>query len=240
MCFDPLSLALIAAGTAASTGGALYANNEANNNAEAQAQARMQELQKYQQKNAQYQKQAQDLLSNSIKGFDQPAQEQKLGNAQAERTQTISQALDKNATATTDVPISGNAPQVVGDEIAKRAAAADSANQGAAAALGRLGGYGDAMFGNQNDLLNSGRNMDIINNFAKSDLEMLPYYQDFAQLRAYKPSSGIGQLLQGLGSVATAAGGSGKFANMFSSMPSMGFADPALRTGIGGRVIGGV
>ncbi len=240
MCFDPLSLALIAGGTAASVGGSLYANNEANRQAEAQANARMQELDAFRKKNAQYQQQAQGLLKNSIAGFEQPAQTNKLATAQADRAQIINNALDNNATATTDVPLSGSAPQVVQDEIAKRSEAADKTNRASADALGRLKGYDDAMFGNQMDLLGTGRNMDIINNFAKSDLEMLPYYQDFAQLRAYKPSNGLGALLQGLGGLASAAGGSGKFGNLFSSASPGTFGDPALRTGLGGRVIGGV
>ncbi len=146
-----------------------------------------------------------DILADQARGiFDtrlQEVQPEGFDNTQAEvtaeRTATLESSIREPQPE--DIPLSGSAPEVVKSEIAKRMLAAFESAKGQAQSLGKLGGYGDAFFQEGLSNAEAGNQISIPNNFARGNLGILPYLQDFAQVSATKSISPIGGLLAGFG-----------------------------------------
>lgn len=81
-------------------------------------------------------------------------------------------------------------------------------SQERATAQANLGGYGDLFFKQGMQDADASRSIATDVNFAKSNAALTPSLQDLAANSAYKPNSGIGAVLQGLGSAFGAYTGS--------------------------------
>lgn len=136
----------------------------------------------------------------------------------AERSDTLEQAVQEAPKESAGVSLSGSAPTVVKSELAKRMAAAMGQATDSAKAQAKLGGYGDTWLNQGFQDVTAGRNIGQNANFASGNLAILPYQQDIAEMRAYKPISPIGGLLQGFGSMLGSYGG---------GMPKKSYKSPA-------------
>jgi hypothetical protein len=137
----------------------------------------------------------------------------------AERSDTLEQAVQEAPKESAGVSLSGSAPTIVKSELAKRMAAAMGQATDSAKAQAKLGGYGDTWLNQGFQDVTAGRNIGQNANFASGNLAILPHQQDIAEMRAYKPISPIGGLLQGFGSVLGSYGGGG--------MPKKSYKSPA-------------
>lgn len=205
-----MELALLAAGTALSGGGAYLSNKEANENAAAMTRARNDELALTLAKNR-------ELADRSRKVYDERMADstaERFGERQEDltdrRTDTLTSAVQ--GVDADSVPISGSAPTVVKSEIAKKLLGATKSAKESAKALGTLGGYGDLWFDQGLQDASAGRDIGVLSNFQQGNMGILPYSQDFAQYAAYRPSSGLGDMMQAAGSVIGGYAGSGKLA----------------------------
>jgi hypothetical protein len=138
----------------------------------------------------------------------------------AERSDTLEQAVQEAPKEAAGVSLSGSAPTVVKSELAKRMAAAMGQATESAKAQAKLGGYGDTWLDQGFQDVTAGRNIAQNANFASGNLSILPYQQDIAEMRAYKPISPIGGLLQGFGGMLSSYGGSG-------GVPKKSYKSPA-------------
>lgn len=201
--------ALLAASAALSAGGQMIASNEANRNAQAQANARMQALREHQAKQRQFADDNYKVMDARLaEDYSGDAAKNQLDEATEARTETI---MNNMPEATTDVAISGTAPDIVKTEIAGRMADAFKSATDKARTLGQLGGYGDQWFNNNIGLMDSSRKIDTTNSFARQEAALLPSYQSLAEYQAFKPSSGVGQIMYGLGQIGASAAGAGAF-----------------------------
>lgn len=196
-------------GGLASTAGGLVTANEQQKNAERQAEARNNELKRTLLKNDDLAKQSRETFNEraeKLKG-DQMAEDQQA--ATEKRTDTLEQAVEQTPVSPDDVSLSGSAPTVVKSELAKRMGDALAGSKAQAQAQAKLGGYGDSWMNQGFADVEAGRDLNQQANFASGNMSILPYQQDIAEMRATKPISPIGGLMQGLGGMLTSFGGSG-------------------------------
>lgn len=206
MCVETLIMAALSAGLSA-VGGQM-ARSEQQKNTARQVRARNEELRaererqhQYLEENARYNQQAQAK-------FQEKSQEKRQAeNADARVAENVSAVPQVSAQ---DVPLAGSTPEIVKGELAKRMLEAHQASTDRAKALGQLKSYDDTWMQNGFDVNQASRKVDTVNNFSRGSAALLPYSQDFAQYAATKPSSGMGELLQGLGGFVGSAAGSGK------------------------------
>ena len=220
MCFDPISLAVMAASAAASAGGAVM-QNQAQNRAQkhaahadaAEAQKRREVMQATREKLKKHAEENQRTVSQTVQRVDQSGDTQQM----AEQSRIQQAQAIQDATPVAQAPtLGGAAPSVVQDEYNKRLGTArgEVAQRGAAQA--KLAGFGDMLFRNDLAAQDASRRIDTTNNFARGDLEILPYEQDLEAYIARPPARGggngasLGAVLQGLGQLGGAYAGSGK------------------------------
>lgn len=193
MCFQ-LLLPLVSAGLSAA--GSIMQQKEARKQAERQAQARNDEMNKTLAANDVLAKDARDIYQQ-VEDKAQPAQqEQRQAEATQDRTETLQNAVSD---APKSAPLAGSTPQVVQSEIAKRMSDTVAEGKASAQRLGKVGGYGSALFNQGLENNSAGRDIGIKSGFAAQNLSLLPYKQDFAEYKAYKPQSPLGGILMGLG-----------------------------------------
>jgi hypothetical protein len=206
MC-DPVTAALMAAGTAASVGGGLVARNEGVKNNSRIAAARNQELRDMMTRQSQLEQGNRDAVNKTLTKFQQPAQDAALANATNTRTNDAVGNITPVSTATSEVPLAGNEPQVIKSAMASRMADAFGKSTDLARARAKLGSYGDTLGANNREVGAAGRIVDTGNNFSRQEAALLPARQDLAGYIASKPPSGIGETIQALGQLAGSAAG---------------------------------
>ena len=198
MC-DPISLGLMALGGGASVlGGGMSASETANNNA-AIAAARNKALQETNAKNLAISGQSRDAMGKEIAATTGPMAAAGLAGAQGGAVNTI---MSNMAPTGGEPTLSSSAPKAAQSGLAAAIAAAHAKSTAKGAAQGNLLGYqtyGRDVAEQDKDLA-SGINMN--NDFVHGNMAILPSIQDYEQIQANKPSSGLGELLQGLGSAA--------------------------------------
>lgn len=203
MCVGP-ELMLIAS-MAANAGGTYLDNKEADANALREVRARNDVLRQQNAKQDAFAQQSRDRLSQNLGDMLQ------LEPAQQSRTMALEAAVPDTAPGP-QVPLSSDAPKIVNEAFARQAREAVDRSKQTAAGLGRLGGFGDQLFGNAMGNQAAGRDIGTNNNFSRGEAALTPALQQYAALEAYKPSSGTGALLKGLGTAlgyASGAGGTG-------------------------------
>lgn len=204
-----LEIAAMLGSAALSAGGSMIQQNEAQANAERQAQARNDKLKQTLARNDALAKDSREQFDQRQKQIQPDQMEADAKKATEERQATLDAATTEAPTPVGNASLSGSAPTVVKSELAKRVATAMGQAKEDARNLGKLGGYGDAWFNQGIEDTNVGRNLGQNANFASGNMAILPYQQDIAEQRAYKPISPIGGIMQGLGSVLGSYGGGG-------------------------------
>lgn len=202
-----LEIAAIASvlGSAAAAGGTYISGQEASKNATAVADARNRELQATLGRTKQLAKDSRNIYKQREDEIQPEAMAASQADATADRTATLEGAIPDSAPEA--VPLSGSAPAVVKSEIAQKMLEATGEAKSQARALGKVGGYGDTWFKEGLATNDTDRRLGIPQNFIQNEMALLPYSQDFAEFGAYRPSSGIGEIMQGAGNVIASAGG---------------------------------
>lgn len=218
-----LEIASLIAGPALSAVGGIIQQNEAQANAERQAEARNEKLRLTMAKNDDLAKQSRELFDARKKQIAPDQTKADEAKAKADRQAELANAVDTAPAPTAgNASISGSAPTVVKSELAKRVSSALDQAREDAKNQGTLSGYGDVWLNQGLADTAVGRDLGKNANFASGNLAILPYEQDIAEQRAYKPVSPIGGILQGLGSALGTYGGGGLPTKTFTTDPWAG------------------
>lgn len=198
-----------AAGAAASAIGTMIQQQQANANQVRMAEARNNELKRTLIKNDALAQQSRDTFNERTQKIN--AEEMAADQDQATQTRedAMTAAVDSAPQPAAEVALSGSAPAVVKSELAKRMSDAITSTKQSAARQAKLAGYGDSWLNQGFKDVEAGRDIAQDANFASGNMALLPYQQDIAEMRAYKPISPLGGLLQGFGSMVSSYAGSG-------------------------------
>lgn len=183
---------LIGAGLSAA-GGAM-ARNEADQNARREVKARNRELGVLNQKADAATGANQTVLGNTIRAID-PAM---LGRSQNTRVAATEGNLPG---AMEDIPMSANAPQVAKAEYAKRMQEALAKAKTTAGNLGRLAGFDQQQFDIGMGTNAAQQDIGFNNAPVQGQARIMPHMADYRAVEAYRPTSGIGQMMQAMGNV---------------------------------------
>lgn len=217
MC-DPITLGAMAL----SAGGSLVNSSEQNATQGRMIAARNRATQEELARQRAFQAQSGKTFNKQMVAFDPHKQESDLQAAQGAATDQF------KANAPIDVGgiSSGNGPQVVNSAADKSVADAFGRGTAQDAALGQLTGWNQRALNNNLGLNNTGRNLDLTSDFAKTSAAVNRLEQDADYRNAYQPNSGIGDIMKFAGSVGAYEGGQGKtLGGMFKPFFSSSF-DP--------------
>lgn len=222
-------LALAAASTAASGIGSMMQQNEATKNAQRIQNARNAELDALRTRNKTLADEATGIFEDRLSRQTPEEQQAAQGDIEQKRISELVGAAE--AIPQADVSLSGSAPDIVRNEFAKRIGDSVSRASKDAASLGKLGAFSQIQFDNALDNQKTANNISVPVGFAQSNTQMLPYLQNEAEMNATKPSSGIGQILQGVGTAGGYLAGSGKLGTMPQKLPPNVAGPPKPGTG---------
>lgn len=203
MC-DPITLTLLAGSAAASFAGTGIAAGEAAKNNNRVAEARNKVLRDTNAKNLALGDKNRSAFAQRIAEMAPENTAAELQTAQDTRGNALEQAITPQAI---EAPVAADAPQVIKSEFAKRLSDTMARSRGEAHTLGKIGGYGTQMQDQAIADAGLGRGINTNNNFVAGNARIMPSLQDYAEYRATKPSSGLGELIGALGQVAGQAAG---------------------------------
>jgi hypothetical protein len=211
-----MCLAMLA-GAGLSAAGGMMNRREADANASREVKARNKELGVLNQKADAATGANQTVLGNTIRAID-PAM---LGRSQGTR---VAAAEGNLPGAMEDVPMSANAPMVAKAEYAKKMQEALAKNKTTAGNLGRLAGFDQQQFDIGMGTNAAGNDIAFNNAPVQGQARIMPHLSDYRAIEAYRPSSGLGQIMQSVGM-------------MVGGMP-MGGAKPPVDPWAGMRAVG--
>lgn len=202
MC-DPISIGSLALG-AIGSGISAYERNKTNSSMiKARNAATLAELQRQREYNARTQAE----FGKSMDLFNPNNQAERLTTEQ-NNVADLFQRTAPTAEATGSIS-TGNAPRVVADTEGKEIADVFGRNLNEGNALSKVAGYDQRFFNNNVDLNKNARNIDLIGDFAKTSAAVSGVEQRAAYNNAFRPPSGIGDLLSFAGSVGGFKAGQG-------------------------------
>lgn len=227
MC-DPLTIAAVGA-TAAGT---MINGKEANDTAAAQANARNAATTAELGRQQAFGDQSRGIFNNSLDTFTNNSTPQALAGTQAGSVN----AFNANAPLPSSVGTitSPNAPQAVANSEQGRLADTFKTIGDRNAAHGALQGYDQNMFNNNVAIQNAGRKIDTISDISKTSAAVNRTEQNAAFGNAYRPPSGLGDVLKTAGTIgAYSAGGGGAFGGTGGNavIPSASFMDHGMSWG---------
>ena len=211
MGIDPLSIGLGLLGTGISAIGGLNAAGSASRNAAARNAARNGVLQEQLVRQRAYRDQNYKDFDQTMSGYSQPAQGQRLQENTDNRSNAQLAAINSVASGANDVPVSSSAPSVVSSEYAKRIGDALAVSMSRAKAGAALGGYGDQWNFNSLDNQRLGQKLDTTNNFARGQAALTSPLQDLAEFSVTKAPNQGAALTGSFGKLLTGAAGAGWF-----------------------------
>jgi hypothetical protein len=215
MCLDPVSLGLMAAGTATSIAGTSMSRRDQQDAIGREMAAKNAVLKDTLAKEAAFREQNLGTVNDTVAGFNPTVQAGKMDAATGNRNSLIDSTITGPGTA----PTGSDTPQIVKDNIASKMLDAFKYSTSLAKAKAAAASYGDVNQGNARAISDASGNIDMTNNFAKGTAAMLPDQQQFAATQVYKPPSPFGPALTSIGGLMAMMGGSGRAGSM--SLPSM-------------------
>jgi hypothetical protein len=201
------ALTAVVVGTGANVAGGMISRNDALSNAQSQANARNASLAKNIGVLQGFGQDNRNTFDANMANYTPAAQQTQLTNAQDARSNSNVANITQETGA--DAPIAADASPASRSDLAKRMLSVYDGATTRAKALGKLGGYSDAWTQNMLDNAQAGRDIGVTNNYAEGRKALVGPEGDMAAAAAYKPPSIWGPLLQGAGSIASAAGGAG-------------------------------
>lgn len=202
---DPITIAALAA-SAAGTALTGYEQNQTQN---AMIGARNSATQAELLRQQDFQRQADATHQATMTKFKPEQQAKDLTTQQA--TATENYTANTPSAATTTTPTSAGAPRVVQDAAAKSAGDVFRRASNYNAALGNLTGYDQRFFNNNLNLNSSARKLATTSDFARTSAAVNGIEQNAAYRNAFRPNSGMGDLLQFGGNVGAYGAGKGWF-----------------------------
>ena len=181
MCFDPVSLALMAGSAYANKRGQKAVRKKQNSISEGENM-----------RQAVYQKRAQDTFDTTSQKLDRPSQDQALTTTSTQREAAIQ---NTQAQAGDYAPTTGSAPAVVKSEIAKRMADVIAKGRGEVAARAKLGAYGGVQDANAINLNRSGQDINQMTDFSRGSASIVPLEMQ-ASLGAGRKWSNIADVMR--------------------------------------------
>lgn len=213
----------LAATAALSGAGSLISGNEANANAKRQQEARNAATLAELERQKAYGAQSRGEFNTSMGLYAPGAQDASLAKSQGD----VGSLLAGNAPTAESVGsiTTANAPKVVGATENSKLGDVFTRIAQNNTNLGALKGYDQNTLGNKVALNSTGRNIDMIGDFSKTSSAVNKSEQTAAYNNAYKPPSGIGELLSFGGNLGSYYAGSGKLGlpKFGGSMASPGF-----------------
>lgn len=222
MC-DPLTIAAMAASVGLSVGGGIVNRGETLRNEASQAVARNKELRDLMTKQSRFEADNRSNLAHTIDQFQQPAQETAQGNAENTRASEATANITPVDKSVSEIPLSGDTPQVIRSAVADRMKDAFDKSTNVARERAKLGSFGDAWGGNNRAIGATERDVNTTNNFSKAEGDMLPNKQALAAYLASKRPSGLGSTMQALGGLAASAAGAGAGGPPSTGIDATGF-----------------
>lgn len=206
MCFDPASLALALGGAVLSGVGSSINSNENTTNATNVANARNKVLLDELNKNNVLANDARGTFNTRLAAEQPAATTAQMGAVTGERTAAGTTNLP--TINPTTMPGAADSSALVKSSVANAVNDALAKSEANATARGKLGGYGDLFFRQGMQDADAGRTIGTDVAGANANTALIPSLQDLAGADAYKPNSGLGGILQGLGSAFGTYGGS--------------------------------
>lgn len=217
------------AGPVISGVGAAIQQSEIARNQRRMAEARNNELRRTLAKNDQLAERSREVFEARRRATEGPELDKAEQEAKEKRSQELEAAAEQTPAPAADVPLAGSTPQVVQSDMAKRFQNAINQSKDQASRLGILSGYGDMWLNQGFADMQAGRDLGTYSNFASGNMALLPYQQDIAETRAYRPISPIGGILQGVGGMlGSYAGGGGGIPKRRYTSPSYFYTNPGL------------
>lgn len=226
MC-DPVTIGALALSAAGSGINAYETNKTQGKMIAARNEATTRELGRQHE----FQAKSGETFKKSVDQFMPEQQETALTQAQTRATDQF----NANAPVSVGGISSGNGPQIVKDTENKTIADAFSKIGNQNAAFGKLAGWDQRAFDNNVGLNANGRDLNINSDLARTSAGVNRLEQDAATRNAFKPNSGIGDLLKFAGSVGAYSGGQGKtFGDLFGGLKAgTPWAAPTAPQGVG-------
>lgn len=198
MCFDPVTLALAAAGAGATiigSGAKRDAQNEFQlKNLEADRQQYLQNFEEAQKRNEvanRYRDTArgfatenQGTFNTGLASFMPDAQEGRMDDAWLKRAVTTSDAIGGPSGG---VPLKAGAPSVIGQAYDQRIGDAFMRAHEQGFAKSRVGAYGDTQSANDRGVSDTGAKVNTVNTLARGNASLLPHEQDLVGFQVRKP-----------------------------------------------------
>jgi len=239
MCFDPVSLTLLAASTAASAGGSILEGNAQSDFVRQNLDADMTEMRqsveearlrnevadRYRETARKFGEENQTNFNAGLGSFMPDAQAARMDAATADRGGTVASAIGQPPSAEA-TPFRAGTPDAVKATHAQRVGDAFARAQTQGAAGAKVGAYGDTMAENQRTVGGTGQKIETVNTLAKGNAALLPHEQDLVGYQARKPIfrpaapqvSPWAPVLKGAGRIGGAMAGGG----MFGGSPTLG------------------
>lgn len=223
-----LELIGLIAGPVMSGIGAAIQQREMARNQQRMAEARNNELRRTLAKNDALAERSREVFEARRRASEGPELDKAEQEAKEKRSQELQVAAEQTPAPAADIPLAGSTPQVVQSDIAKRFQNAINQSKDQADKLGILSGYGDMWLNQGFADAQAGRELGTYSNFASGNMALLPYQQDIAEMRAYKPISPIGGILQGVGGMLSSYGGGGGLPKRSYTSPTYFYSNPGL------------
>lgn len=169
--------------------GKMISANQAQKETSAVANARNDVLRRALDRNEKYAEDARNLYDKRTERIGEEDQKAKL----QEQQDNAAERITANLAAPSDSPaiaISGSAPSVVEGEYKKKLLDAFDFSTNQAKKLGQLGGYSNFWLNEGLGTLDAQRGVNIQNNFAQGNMDLVPYEQDIAENNARIKSRG--------------------------------------------------
>lgn len=209
MCFDPFTLAALAASAALSAGGAAITHKETQNSARKEVEARNRELQQFRGRQKEAEERNRAVLDDTIRKFSPEAQTESQEGAVERRNAAIEATITPDQDAySADVEGGESTPMLKKDAVRSlRDVFLNVTNR--AKLQAKAMSYGDTVANNNLAITEGARPIDTQNSFTRQEASMLPSLQDLAGYAAKKPPSALGPIMQALGSTMGMFAGSG-------------------------------
>ena len=247
MGFDPVSLAVMGAGTGLSMlGSGMQAGQNAKSNAR-QAAARNAVLQSQNAKLDQFAANNRGDFNSTMATYDPAALTAERNGQAASRSAASDAAINAAAADSAAMPTgfsSGQGGTFAAGDLAKRMSDRIALARDAGRSEAGLKAYDDNLQSSGLRSTQLGRNIDTTNNYARGTAALTPSLQDFAQFGAAKTPSMVPGLLSGAGSLLTGYGssnlakGTTPFAGLFGggNVNTAGLPVQRANNGFGVRV----